>query len=228
MYEDLVPVLHTSEFWYQFFTCDFWYQVFTYDNLIPTFHWCEDWYRFFTRVSFDTIFYIRWFDTNFLVQSLLPRDTFLRTYFPHMMIWQQFFTDVRIWYQFFIRVSFDTNFSHVMIWYEVFTYDDLIPNFHGCEDLVPILHIVFKALLLYGPRPEKTCLRGWRTTKAQTSLFIRAVWSAPLLFAYWKVSYKNFLQAKILRASRGYCPRPPPPPPHEAKSKSCFLLVSSY
>ena len=26
-----------------------------------------------------------------------------------------------------------------------------------------------------------------RTTKAQTSLPIRAVWSAPLLFAFWKV-----------------------------------------
>ena len=42
---------------------------------------------------------------------------------------------------------------------------------------------------IYGPRWEKTCLRGLRVTKAQNSLHIRAVWSAPLLFPYWKVSY---------------------------------------
>ena len=33
------------------------------------------------------------------------------------------------------------------------------------------------------PRLEKTCLSYMRTTKAQISLRIRAVWSAPLLFA---------------------------------------------
>ena len=33
------------------------------------------------------------------------------------------------------------------------------------------------------PRREKTCLRGLRTTKAQSSLRIRTVWSAHLLFA---------------------------------------------
>ena len=33
------------------------------------------------------------------------------------------------------------------------------------------------------PRHEKTCLCHMRTTKAQISLRIRAVWSAPLLFA---------------------------------------------
>ena len=51
--------------------------------------------------------------------------------------------------------------------------------------------------LLYGPWREKTCLRCLGTTKAQTSLrgFIRAVWSAPLLFTYWKLSYLDMLQA---------------------------------
>ena len=44
---------------------------------------------------------------------------------------------------------------------------------------------------LYGPQREKTCLWGFRTTKVQTSLHIRVVSSANLLFAYWKVSYLN-------------------------------------
>ena len=35
----------------------------------------------------------------------------------------------------------------------------------------------------YEPRHEKTCFMPVRTTKAQISLRIRAVWSAPLLFA---------------------------------------------
>ena len=40
--------------------------------------------------------------------------------------------------------------------------------------------------------------RGLRTTKAQTSLRIRTVWSSSLLFSYWKVSYQNLPQAKFL------------------------------
>ena len=36
-----------------------------------------------------------------------------------------------------------------------------------------------------------------RTTQAQTSLRIRAVWSAPLLFAVRKVAYVNLLQVKF-------------------------------
>ena len=43
---------------------------------------------------------------------------------------------------------------------------------------------------------EKSCLRDLRTTQAQTSLRIRADWSAPLLFAFWKVTYVNLLQVK--------------------------------
>ena len=39
--------------------------------------------------------------------------------------------------------------------------------------------------------------RGLRTTKAQTSLRIRAVWSAPLLLAFWKVPHQSLLQAKF-------------------------------
>ena len=49
---------------------------------------------------------------------------------------------------------------------------------------------------------RKPVFSGWRTTKAQTSLGIPAVWSAPLLFAYWKVSYLNLLQAKFQFSSK--------------------------
>ena len=52
-----------------------------------------------------------------------------------------------------------------------------------------------------GPRREKPCLRWLSTTKAQTSMRIRAVWSAPLSFAYWKVSYLDMHQAKFLFSS---------------------------
>ena len=48
-----------------------------------------------------------------------------------------------------------------------------------------------------GPWREKICHRCLQTTKAQTSLRIRAVWSAPVSFAYWKVSHLNFLQANF-------------------------------
>ena len=44
---------------------------------------------------------------------------------------------------------------------------------------------------------RKPVFSGLRTTQAQTSLRIRAVWSAPLLFAFWKVSYVNLLQVNF-------------------------------
>ena len=44
---------------------------------------------------------------------------------------------------------------------------------------------------------RKPVFGGLRTTQAQISLRIRAVWSAPLLFAYRKVSYLDLLQAKF-------------------------------
>ena len=44
---------------------------------------------------------------------------------------------------------------------------------------------------------RKPVFGGLRTTQAQTSLHIRAYWSAPLLFTYWKVSYLTLLQAKF-------------------------------
>ena len=44
---------------------------------------------------------------------------------------------------------------------------------------------------------RKPVFGGLRTTQARTSLRIRAVWTAPLLFTYRKVSYLNLLQFKF-------------------------------
>ena len=44
---------------------------------------------------------------------------------------------------------------------------------------------------------RKPVFGGLQAIKAQTSLPIRAVWSAPLLFTFWKVSYQNLLQVKF-------------------------------
>ena len=53
------------------------------------------------------------------------------------------------------------------------------------EDYTTSTHFSFeKRQRSNEPRHEKTCLCHVRTTKAQISLRIRAVWSAPLLFAY--------------------------------------------
>ena len=64
-------------------------------------------------------------------------------------------------------------------------------------------HVLFSATTqqiddtLFGPQSEKTCLWWFAKTKAQTSLRIHAVWSVPLFFIYWNVSYQNLLQAKF-------------------------------
>ena len=69
-----------------------------------------------------------------------------------------------------------------------------------------LLHLYLQAVDLYinvshisymGLDARKPVFGGLRTTQAQTSLRIRAVWSAPLFFAYWKVSYLDLLQAKF-------------------------------
>ena len=59
------------------------------------------------------------------------------------------------------------------------------------------LATIFSIGIIIRLRREKTCLRGLETTKAQTSLPIRAVRSAPLLFSYLKVSYLDLLRAKV-------------------------------
>ena len=48
-----------------------------------------------------------------------------------------------------------------------------------------------------GLNARKPVFGGLRTTKAQISLRICAVWSAPLIFAYWNVGYLDLLRAKF-------------------------------
>ena len=52
-------------------------------------------------------------------------------------------------------------------------------------------------LSLMEPHHEKICLCHMWTTKAQISLRIHAVWSAPLLFTAWIVWYLYLLQPKL-------------------------------
>ena len=61
--------------------------------------------------------------------------------------------------------------------------------FAGWSEALLVAHITLLKISCrasYGPRREKTYLRGVQITKEQTSLRVRAVWSAPLLFVYWK------------------------------------------
>ena len=48
-----------------------------------------------------------------------------------------------------------------------------------------------------GLNARKPVFGGLPATQAQTSLRIRAVWSVPLLFAFWKESYVNLLQVEF-------------------------------
>ena len=60
--------------------------------------------------------------------------------------------------------------------------------------VIPVLRFKVLSTLLVA---RNLSSGGLRTTLAQTSLCIRAVWSAPLLFAFWKVSYLDLLRAKF-------------------------------
>ena len=63
---------------------------------------------------------------------------------------------------------------------------------HAVPKYVNICHTDY-----FGIDARKPVFGDLRTTKAQTSLHIHADWSAPLLFAFWKVSYLNLLRAKF-------------------------------
>ena len=54
-----------------------------------------------------------------------------------------------------------------------------------------------KYLIGNGLDARKPVFGGLWTTQAQTSLRIRAVWSAPLLFVFWKVQYSTLLHVKF-------------------------------
>ena len=56
-----------------------------------------------------------------------------------------------------------------------------------------------------GPDVRKPVFSGLRTTKAQTSLCIRTVWSAPLSLAYWKLSNIGLLRAKKFNFLASLC-----------------------
>ena len=64
-----------------------------------------------------------------------------------------------------------------------------------------IIHVLDKDQIwpyyYMGLYARKPFFAGFWTTKAQFSLCIHTVWSAPLLFAYRKVSYQNLLQMKF-------------------------------
>ena len=66
------------------------------------------------------------------------------------------------------------------------------PSTRGRKNILEQIHWLYMGLLV-----TKPVFGGLRTTKVQTSLRIGADWSAPLLFAYWKVSYLNLLQANF-------------------------------
>ena len=60
----------------------------------------------------------------------------------------------------------------------------------------------FQAHYHMGLVARKPVFRGLRTTQAQTSLRICAVWSAPLLFVFCKEQYLSLLQAKLKFSSQ--------------------------
>ena len=63
------------------------------------------------------------------------------------------------------------------------------------EFILPHNHIIYQQHM--GLDARKAVFGDEQTTKAQTSVRIRAVWWAPLLFAFEKVSYVNLLQVKF-------------------------------
>ena len=75
-------------------------------------------------------------------------------------------------------------------------FNQILDKYHGLEHV----NMVKRSKCLQIVR--RPVFDGLRTTKAQTSLRVRAVSSAPFLFILWKVSYVNLLQVKFQFSSK--------------------------
>ena len=64
----------------------------------------------------------------------------------------------------------------------------------GLEVYIVVWGVIYIQMSLEARKPV---FGGLGTTKTQTNLCIYAVWSAPLLFTFWKESYLNLLQEKV-------------------------------
>ena len=67
-----------------------------------------------------------------------------------------------------------------------------------CINFPLIKQLIVLGNIIYGPWREKTCLWGLRTTQAQTSLSICAVWSAPLFFPFLESIISKLASSEIL------------------------------
>ena len=109
-----------------------------------------------------------------------------------VMVEQLFLAVPRGCLRFVIVVFPDHTHLLFLIWTELNFTIYILPRPLANGIWVVINEMVTIDMKAYGPCCEKTCLRWLRTTKAQTSLCICTVWSAPLLFAFWKVSQAKF------------------------------------
>ena len=69
--------------------------------------------------------------------------------------------------------------------------------YHYASNEFPQHMFLCRKKIYMGLNTRKPVFRGLWTTKAQTSLRIRADWSAPLLLTFWKVSYLNLPYVKF-------------------------------
>ena len=105
-----------------------------------------------------------------------------------------------------LETTFNSCYNHINIFNLIFkSFQKLIRVmrkiiFTVCEkqniDQSVYLYREYHFLDSMGLVTRKPVFGGLRTTKAQTSLHIRAVCSAPLLFAFLKAQYLRLLQAK--------------------------------
>ena len=63
-----------------------------------------------------------------------------------------------------------------------------------CKCMDQVIYLIILPIHDMGLNARKPVFGGLRTTQAQTSLRIRADWSAPLFFAYPEVSYLDLLR----------------------------------
>ena len=64
-----------------------------------------------------------------------------------------------------------------------------------------LIKIWYLNYMYMGPDTGKPVFGGLPITQELTSLRIRSVWSAPLLFAFWNKTYVNLLQVIYLFSS---------------------------
>ena len=145
---------------------------------------------------------MKYISKQYIASRIYEGDVFPKSCFVHQYNYVPFYFSV------FIRKTkpqciflslYLSIFHYLLLYCKYLREITMIHAYSSFQFFRPKIYTIYGSSIgiIMGLVARKPVFGGLRITKAQTSLRVRAVWSAPLLFAYWKVSYLYLLQGNF-------------------------------